>query len=155
MSYYAEEHYAVYAEGRTTARKEHTCSACRGSISPGDIYYRVRWIYDGHVSGVKRCARCQHIHEHLRAKGDGDMWPDERLDCGEEYAEHWGHEPPAAIAALAFWLPGEPLPAMDPCGDIGRWARGVCRDGWGLYWRCQRAALQWEHWPSRCSGACT
>ena len=30
------------------------------------------------------------------------MWPHERLNCGEEYEEHWGKKPPEHIAELAF-----------------------------------------------------
>jgi hypothetical protein len=156
MSQYCEERYEVYAENRTTARKAHECDACDGAIAPGDIYYRVRWVYDGSADGVKRCARCQFIHEHLRKLGDGDMWPAEKLDCGEEYEQHWGVKPPAAIAELAFWRPGDPLPAITPCSDLGRWSIMVCRDGWWLKQgtRCQRGELPWLP-ASRCEVACS
>jgi hypothetical protein len=70
-------------------------------------YWSIAWVFDGRAQGAKRCERCQTIHKHLRVKGDGDMWPAEQLDCGEEYAAHWGKEPPEDIAALAFALPGE------------------------------------------------
>jgi len=118
MSHYAEEHYTVYNETGVRARKEHTCSACHEPIRPGDLYTRVAIIFEGSVEALKRCARCQAIHEHLRELSlehrDGEMWPDERLNCGQDYAEEWGGEPPPEIAALAFLLPGEPLPEATP-----------------------------------------
>ena len=37
------------------------------------------------------------------------MWPDEHLNCGEEYTAHCGVAPPTLIAALAFATPDEAL----------------------------------------------
>ncbi|HEU4615550.1 MAG TPA: hypothetical protein VFS15_25825, partial [Kofleriaceae bacterium] len=75
--------------------------------APNATYWRIRVVFDRSAETIKRCERCQAIHLHLRTLGDSDVWPDERLDCGEEYAAHWGEAPPEAIAALAFALPGE------------------------------------------------
>ena len=115
MSYYAEETYTIYEEPTLKARKEHTCDACKEPIRIGDTYTRVFLLYDGRKETIKRCTRCQAIHKHLRELSrehrDGEMWPRERLNCGQDYAEEWGGEPPPEIAALAFLLPGEPLPA--------------------------------------------
>lgn len=148
MSHSVDERYAVYDERPSKARKPHECDACDEPIRAGDTYTRVRWIFDGSANGVKRCARCQFLHEFLRSHGDGDMWPAERLDCGEEYEEHWGREPAPYIAALAFWRPGDPLPCVNACGGTLRydyeraivhrvpWGQeGVCRpkpNGWGI-----------------------
>jgi hypothetical protein len=99
--------YSVYSETRPKARKVHKCDACHESIQPGHFYMRVVAIFDGEAETIKRCMRCQTIHKHLRKLGDCDMWPDERLNCGEEYKQHWGTDPPPEIAALAFALPGE------------------------------------------------
>lgn len=110
MSYEAEEAYAVYDETDRRARKAHECHACGEQIAPGHSYTHVAIVFDGRGRTVKRCARCQAIHLHLRTLGGGEMWPDEKLDCGEEYRAHWGKEPPAEIAALAFALPGEVKP---------------------------------------------
>lgn len=108
MSHYTEETYSVYDESLRRARKEHRCSACREKISAGHSYTRVAIVFDGEAETVKRCARCQAIHLHLRAKGREDgMWPDERLNCGETYRGHWGEDPPEEIAALAFAKQGE------------------------------------------------
>ncbi len=107
MSHGIDEHYAVYDENRQRARKPHTCDACAETIPAGRRYYRVFVLFDGRAETVKRCARCQRIHEHLRELAPGDLWPDERLACGETYEGEWGCEPPPEIAALAFALPGE------------------------------------------------
>jgi hypothetical protein len=112
MSDYYEETYSVYDETWRKARKTHECCACKETIAAGQRYAHVAAIFDG-VLTFKRCARCQEIHEHLREKCASDaysgaMWPAERLDCGHEYVDKWGREPPPEIAALAFALPGEP-----------------------------------------------
>jgi hypothetical protein len=106
MSHPIEETYEVYSENRRRARKPHACSACSEPISVGHYFWYIFIIFEGETNTVKRCERCQAIHVHLRGMGD-EMWPDERLACGEEYREHWGTEPPAEIAALAFALPGD------------------------------------------------
>ena len=60
-------------------------------------------VYDGRAETVKRCLRCEAMHEHLSTLGrDQDMYPAERLDCGQSYKDEWGKEPPPEIAALAF-----------------------------------------------------
>ncbi len=111
MSHSIEEYYKVYSEKDQRARKDRTCAACDETIRAGDVYTGVFIVDDGgEVEHLSRCARCQKIHLHLRDIGDGDSWPDERLDCGETYEDHWGGEPPAEIAALAFALPGEVKP---------------------------------------------
>jgi hypothetical protein len=84
------------------ARIPHLCSACRDTIPVHHSYWRITIIDEGDFQVVKRCLRCQLIHLHLRTLGGDDMWPNERLDCGEEYKQHWGREPPPEIAALAF-----------------------------------------------------
>lgn len=102
MSHLAEEAYSVYDETYPKARVEHTCAACKEAIRVGHRYARVAMVFDHEAETVKRCMRCQTIHLHLRTKGDSELWPDERLNCGEEYAQHWGEDPPPEIAALAF-----------------------------------------------------
>ncbi len=118
MSRYADEQYSVYDEQLRSAAKAHECAACGLPIRKGDRYTSVHLAFDGRAETIKRCARCQFLHEHLRSLSD-DMWPDERLDCGESYESHWG-ETPGFIAALAFWQPGEALPALTPCYRLNR-----------------------------------
>ena len=101
-----------------TARKIHHCQACGEDVRPGDKYARVFFVFDGDAHTVKRCERCEAIFTHLSARmrreGEMEEYCDERLACGHEYKERWEEEPPPEIAALAFWLPGEPLPTVAP-----------------------------------------
>jgi hypothetical protein len=106
MSHEIDELYEVYSETKRKARKPHICDACGEPIRVSQHLWYVFIIFDEQVEHLKRCERCQAIHVHLRGLGD-EMWPDERLACGEEYREHWGFEPPPEIAALAFAPPGE------------------------------------------------
>lgn len=100
MSHDCDESYDVYNERRVKARKHRDCAACKEPIRHGDYYVRVAIVWDG-IEVLARCLRCQAIHEHLRKLGKGETWPDERLNCGETYEEHWG-QLPEEVARLAF-----------------------------------------------------
>ena len=102
MSHSIDERYEVYDEQERKARLAHVCAACQEPIAKGHRYCSVFILFEGRASRVKRCLRCQAIHEHLRELGEGETWPAERLDCGEEYEEDWGGPPPEEIAKLAF-----------------------------------------------------
>jgi hypothetical protein len=102
MSHSVDERYDVYNERERRAAKEHACDACKETIRKGDVYCRIFIVFMGDIMAVVRCLRCQKIHEHLRGLDPGETWPDERLNCGEEYREHWGEDPPPEIAELAF-----------------------------------------------------
>lgn len=126
----------IFSAVRLKARKVHRCAACELSIRKGDTYVKESSLYESHWSNTKRCERCDLIFEHLvtmcRAHGDSDEWPDPQLDCGHEYRERWDVDPPAWLAALAFWLPGDPLPSTAPCTVLHRYHPEVCRVGWFL-----------------------
>lgn len=109
MSGYYEERYTLYEEKEHTARQAHKCSACDELIPPGARYCSVFTLFDGSVDTLKRCSRCQAIHDHLKdlcASSTEDIWPAERLDCDEDYEETWG-DMPLEAQELAFLLPGE------------------------------------------------
>lgn len=100
--------YAVHDEEHRIAGKAHRCDACHETIAKGHRYVRFFGVWDGMAESVKRCLRCQAIFDHLVVRGnEADMYPAQRLDCGEGYRDHWGEDPPDDIAALAFALPGE------------------------------------------------
>jgi len=136
MSRSCEETYDVYDERTFRANKPHTCDACGVEIPERHHYTRVFMLFDGSKEHLKRCARCQLLHEHLRALCEpGEQWPDERLNCGLRYEDEWGDVPPE-IAALAFWRPGDPLPALNPCTQLSRCFEAmskhlVCWSRWG------------------------
>jgi hypothetical protein len=96
------------------ARKPHKCSACGETIAAGRTYHRTAALWGGTWQVVRRCERCQAIFLHLEkkidAEGASEEFCDWELNCGHEYRERWGESPPEVIAALAFWLPGDPLP---------------------------------------------
>jgi RNase P subunit RPR2 len=116
MSEYADDYCEVWSETSPVARKRHTCDACNGPITPGRRYHRTFSVFEGTADTVIRCERCQAIYEHLRAKmavaGEPDECCNPTLSCGHEYKERWKVPPPEEIAALAFWLPGDPLPTV-------------------------------------------
>jgi len=107
MSSYIDETYDIYDETWRRAIKPHVCEACERCIAKGERYARIFILFNGEKEALVRCVGCQTIHEHLRTLDPGEMWPDERLNCGEEYTKHWDKEPPPLIAALAFATPDE------------------------------------------------
>jgi hypothetical protein len=113
MSHYCEEAYTVYNETVRKARKEHTCSACRFPILPGNYYASVFIVFEGEAESLKRCGSCQKTHLHLRQL-DPEMWPDEKLNCGKAYEDEWGEEPPDEIAELPFLSADQRGMLLDP-----------------------------------------
>jgi hypothetical protein len=143
MSHAVDETYDVYTEKLRCAVKNHKCSACGETILKGTHYFSVHWVFDGTAQTIKRCARCQAIHLHLRTLSPGDMWPDEELNCGEEYREHWGKDPPKEIAELAFLRPEEvPLPLHECASMLPRKIYDYVPVGGGL--------MEWV--PRECTG---
>lgn len=147
------EPVAYYRETRRTARKQHECCACEIPILPGHRYWVIATCCDGSVRGWKRCARCQFIHEQLRPLcAKREEWPDEELNCGHEFEENWGRPPPEWMAALAFWQPGEPLPATYECSELERYGTNVCSGNWSTHsWYSQ--ARQYDVCTSRKASA--
>lgn len=115
MSQYGDgDTCSVWSDRWLRAKKEHRCHACHEPIKPGHRYHVTFSVFDGNADTTKRCERCQAIFEHLSGRmvneGDNEEYCDHRLACGHEYKERWDEEPPPEIAALAFWLPGDPVP---------------------------------------------
>jgi hypothetical protein len=115
VSQYGDGDYpSVHVETTPRARKTYVCRACHEPIKPGQRYHRSFFVWEGIPDTTRRCERCQAIYTHLsariRAEGDGEEFCDDDLNCGHSYEERWEEPPPAEIAALAFWLPGDPLP---------------------------------------------
>jgi hypothetical protein len=116
------EPVAYRRETRRTARKRHECCACEIPILPGHGYWVIASCWDGRVHSWKRCLRCQIIHDALVPLCSiNDEWPDEELNCGHTFEENYDRPPPEWLASLAFWQPGDPLPSVNPCTEIGRW----------------------------------
>jgi len=91
------------------AAKEHKCGACLETIPKGHHYHIWSSVLDGRWASIKHCARCWAMVKALHASGFADVVELE-LNCGETWEDASGEPPPAEVAALAFWLPGEPLP---------------------------------------------
>jgi hypothetical protein len=113
MSHEGDEACSVHREHTRTARRPHWCSACGDPISPGHRYVYLFVVWDGDTYQTRRCLRCQAIHVHLRERCRDERpecYPADALDCGEDYRENWGEDPPVEIAALAFVTGAEMQP---------------------------------------------
>ena len=106
MSQECDDPADVYRSVTRRARQSHRCGACRLLVAPGERYQETVVIYKGGVSRFKRCGRCEIVFRHLVTccdkVSDGDLWPDERLNCGRSYQDEWGEEPPETISAVLF-----------------------------------------------------
>lgn len=111
------ERVDVDRQQRVRARKQHHCDACKETIERGHLYVRHTLIYAGEVETFVRCLRCDAIYQqlveiHRAANADPNSdcymeWPDLALNCGHEFKERWGREPPPELARLAFMTPAE------------------------------------------------
>jgi len=49
---------SVMWESKPKAKKRHKCCECRGWIEPGEVYWRVRGVWDGEAQTFSMCADC-------------------------------------------------------------------------------------------------
>lgn len=97
-------------ESYPRAAVDYKCMACHETIRAGARYCYIVEKWDEAVHTDRRCLRCDGIYQHLLKlwrDGKADDQPDPYLECGHEYAEVHGEEPPPEIAALAFAMPWE------------------------------------------------
>jgi hypothetical protein len=88
-----------------TARRAHTCCACREPIKAGERYHFLSGVWsDSGPDSFKHCLRCWVMYRAAakRARENGDDGAEILLDCGVIW-----ENPPPEIEALAFALPGE------------------------------------------------
>lgn len=100
----------IYSQDLRKSRTPKDCAACKRAIAPGDYYMHATMVWDGTAESIDRCGACQVTYEHLDGLCDerhrvsrwDSMAPNQWLACGKAYADEWGDEPPADIAALPF-----------------------------------------------------
>lgn len=97
-----------------TARKCHTCTECRTTIQPGDVYEFVSGVWDGQASTFKTCTLCQNARNFY--EGDCDSTSFRDSDMG----------------AYTFTQVEQDL--LDFAGD--------CRPGTGLKFGAYRRAIE-------------
>ena len=90
----------VWESRDVTARKAHTCMACKEAIEAGATYHRVDSLYEGRWEHWVHCARCWRMYKAIDEHVDRDLVVDPYLNCGEEW-----DDPPEHVAWLAFALP--------------------------------------------------
>lgn len=100
------------------AAKQHACDGCGEAIRKGDTYAVTSQLFDGHWDGWKHCLRCDAMFQEISWASHDPVAIDPGLDCGEQWEDNFG-EPPEHVAALAFWLPGDPLPGT-PAEEAAR-----------------------------------
>lgn len=93
------------------ARKSHTCYGCEEPILPGHSYVNNAVLYDRHWSAWKHCLRCDAMMSEILSVADEYETVDPGLNCGETWHSASRGPLPEHVAALAFWIPGDPIPA--------------------------------------------
>ena len=68
-------------ETKRTARTDHQCCECRGSINPGDVYNIASGTWDGRFYEYKTCADCESARDWLL----GTDWPNDIDGEGNSY----------------------------------------------------------------------
>lgn len=87
------ERCAVWSETQHTARKEHSCAACRRTIAIGDRYVKHRSMYDGNWWSEACCLPCDaDRHEFARADGHMLSTPSSFWDYLENCVDAFDHE---------------------------------------------------------------
>ncbi len=111
-----DEYADVHEEGVRRARKDRPCNACRETIKRGDLYHCTRTLFEGSWETISRCARCEQMYRLLLPMMGEDETCDPNLNCGHEFRQRFGEDPPPELAALAFMTPAEAqaLLAKDP-----------------------------------------
>lgn len=104
----------VWRETGRKARKVHRCTGCREDIVSGHRYVETATLFEGHWSTCKHCLRCDALFKAIADKsrevsGFYVVAIDPQFACGESWIDNFG-APPPEVEALAFLLPGEPLP---------------------------------------------
>lgn len=134
----------VVTETVRKAAKQHRCYGCDEAIRPGDRYQYTSGIWE-EPDSFKHCLRCAAM---LDALPNGAIYS---LDCGETWIE-----PPEHIAALAFWLPGDPVPEQRPEHGWGKYPDGLLRrvfaDGIVATIEEKPSRFEWIVWIVRDSG---
>lgn len=62
---------SAFWDSRPKAKKRHKCCECRGWIEPGEVYWRVRGVWDGAPQTFAMCADCEGL----------TVWAGDDADC--------------------------------------------------------------------------
>lgn len=65
---------SVTWESRPKAKKRHKCSECRGWIEPGEVYWRVRGVWDGEAQTFAMCSDCDALLSWCGEDADCFCW---------------------------------------------------------------------------------
>lgn len=80
------------------AKKEHRCSECGRSISPGESYEHVRGKWDGYVDTFKTCPRCLALKAWVQARVPCLCWAHGNIiEDAIEGAREYAHEAPGLL----------------------------------------------------------
>lgn len=85
----------VYHKQDHIARIKHRCDECGRTIWPGEVYERVRAIWEGDPYVCKTCIRCLDVREFVTAAVPCFCWEHHNmLEDAENTADGYAHEAP-------------------------------------------------------------
>jgi len=63
----------IWDKKKIKARKMHTCLECKHPIVPGELYWRVKYLYEGAWDTDRFCLCCENARCHLAAVAGAGM----------------------------------------------------------------------------------
>lgn len=78
--YFDGETPEVYDSKVCKAYKSRKCDACAKIIMPGDLYLRIKYLYEGYLDLVEYCGSCHHTRS---------MIHEEEIEKGCDWNESW------------------------------------------------------------------
>jgi len=96
MCFYDDGEYPDLCDSSVVkSRKHRTCGGCNGQIARGDLYMRIKYLYEGSWDRVDYCGSCYHtrqlLHEEEIRKGCSQIesWcPYEDIDIAVNSGEY-------------------------------------------------------------------
>lgn len=91
------ERPSVWTERTVTAKKEHQCDSCGGTIRPGKQYLRHFSVFDGYASDEKLCGACKGVSDDFKKDHGGRVGsPSYMPELLRECIEMEGPQSPAS-----------------------------------------------------------
>ncbi len=81
------EQVRAYYYSNPTARKDHECCECEGTILRGERYHKHWGVWDIEIMAFKRCKTCEEIANELEQERL-EKWPDADPICFGELMDH-------------------------------------------------------------------
>lgn len=115
----------VYTVLHPRARNRQECEECQRFIQPGEVYLRVKMLYEGHWDEFVACAHCEVAGEWMTTVCGGYL----HGGLNEELREHWSEGYASILMGRLIlgmrdrWHGGaDPVPDVERVRAVARWS---------------------------------